>query len=382
MNTQHNEEEILRVKKLIIRKILGEATEAEIKELEGWAGDSTGRKMLIKRLSDKDCMERGIAQARHVKRTLSPAPVSMRQFVRAAAILLLAASTALFLYNIATRNNQQINPSKITLVTGRGDLSELSDPSALAKLAKKGIMVYGDTLDYTLSVNGGRGDHTLHVPRKRTFTIKLADGTLVKLNSESSLTYPARFANNQREVMLNGEAFFQVSKDVSRPFLASTTFQHIKVLGTTFNIKAYSYETKVVTTLVEGEVEVSESVKRKSGEKERCGNEEGQAVQLVPGLQYVYEKKSGTGEVKEVDVNKYISWKEGVYYFESERLEDIMNNLSRWYGVNVMFRSDNLKELVLSGRLRRDETPDNLIKTIDNLESVEIIKSDNLIIIR
>ena len=59
-----------------------------------------------------------------------------------------------------------------------------------------------------------------------------------------------------------------------------------------------------------------------------------------------------------------------------------MNNLSRWYGVNVMFRSDNLKELVLSGRLRRDETPDNLIKTIDNLESVEIIKSDNLIIIR
>ena len=382
MNTQHNEEEILRVKKLIIRKILGEATEAEIKELEGWAGDSTGRKMLIKRLSDKDCMERGIAQARHVKRTLSPAPVSMRQFVRAAAILLLAASTALFLYNIATRNNQQINPSKITLVTGRGDLSELSDPSALAKLAKKGIMVYGDTLDYTLSVNGGRGDHTLHVPRKRTFTIKLADGTLVKLNSESSLTYPARFANNQREVMLNGEAFFQVSKDVSRPFLASTTFQHIKVLGTTFNIKAYSYETKVVTTLVEGKVEVREIIKRKSGEMERCGNEEGQAVQLVPGLQYVYEKKSGTGEVKEVDVNKYISWKEGVYYFESERLEDIMNNLSRWYGVNVMFRSDNLKELVLSGRLRRDETPDNLIKTIDNLESVEIIKSDNLIIIR
>ena len=382
MNTQHNEEEILRVKKLIIRKILGEATEAEIKELEGWAGDSTGRKMLIKRLSDKDCMERGIAQARYVKRTLSPAPVSMRQFVRAAAILLLAASTALFLYNIATRNNQQINPSKITLVTGRGDLSELSDPSALAKLAKKGIMVYGDTLDYTLSVNGGRGDHTLHVPRKRTFTIKLADGTLVKLNSESSLTYPARFANNQREVMLNGEAFFQVSKDVSRPFLASTTFQHIKVLGTTFNIKAYSYETKVVTTLVEGKVEVREIIKRKSGEMERCGNEEEQAVQLVPGLQYVYEKKSGTGEVKEVDVNKYISWKEGVYYFESERLEDIMNNLSRWYGVNVMFRSDNLKELVLSGRLRRDETPDNLIKTIDNLESVEIIKSDNLIIIR
>ncbi|MPM89869.1 hypothetical protein SDC9_136984 [bioreactor metagenome] len=205
---------------------------------------------------------------------------------------------------------------------------------------------------------------------------------MVKLNSESSLTYPARFANNQREVMLNGEAFFQVSKDVSRPFLASTTFQHIKVLGTTFNIKAYSYETKVVTTLVEGKVEVREIIKRKSGEMERCGNEEEQAVQLVPGLQYVYEKKSGTGEVKEVDVNKYISWKEGVYYFESERLEDIMNNLSRWYGVNVMFRSDNLKELVLSGRLRRDETPDNLIKTIDNLESVEIIKSDNLIIIR
>jgi hypothetical protein len=382
MNTQHNEEEILRVKKLIIKKVLAEATEAEIKELEVWAGDSTERKMLIERLTDNDYVERGIAQARHVKRTLSPAPVSIRQLVRAAAILLLAASTALFLYNIATRNDQQINTSKITLVTGRGDLSELSDPSALAKLAKKGIMVYGDTLDYTLSVNGGRGEHTLHVPRKKTFTIKLADGTVVKLNSESSLTYPARFANNEREVKLDGEAFFQVSKDVSRPFLASTTFQHIKVLGTAFNIKAYSYETKVVTTLVEGEVEVRESGERNNGEMERCGKEEGQAVQLVPGLQYVYEKKSGTGEVKEVDVNKYISWKEGIYYFESERLEDIMNNLSRWYGVNVMFRSDTLKELVLSGRLRRDETPDNLIRTIDNLESVEMIRSDNLIIIR
>ena len=172
----------------------------------------------------------------------------------------------------------------------------------------------------------------LIVPRGGLYLLVLADGTRVWMNSDSHLKYPVMFAGGKREVILSGEAYFDVVKDKSAPFIVRTESGNIEVLGTEFNIKCYSDETALVTTLVNGKVKF---------------------VILKPEEQLVFEKENRQSIVRKVNVNHYISWKDNRLSFQGETLDMIMKTLSRWYNVEVVFEDSTLKALEFSGNLDR-----------------------------
>ena len=177
----------------------------------------------------------------------------------------------------------------------------------------------------------------LIVPRGGLYLLILSDGTRVWMNSDSRLKYPVIFSGNKREVILSGEAYFDVVKDESVPFIVKTETGNIEVLGTEFNIKCYPDEASLVTTLVNGKVRFDDGINP--------------SVILKPEEQLIFEKENGLSIVRKVNVNYYTSWKENRLSFQEETLDVIMKTLSRWYDVEIVFEDSALKELEFSGNL-------------------------------
>lgn len=163
------------------------------------------------------------------------------------------------------------------------------------------------------------------VPRGAEYQLTLADGTRVILNSESSIRFPDEFQTNERRVYLHGEAYFQVARDESCPFLVEAEAVTVKVLGTEFNVKAYRGN-DVLTTLVTGRVSVA------------VGTD---SLVLNPGQ--LCEMKDNTLTVREADLVSVLAWKNGEFVFKDVTLEEMMNELSRWYDMEIEYEAENLK---------------------------------------
>ena len=196
----------------------------------------------------------------------------------------------------------------------------------------------------------------LTVPRGGQFVVELSDGTKVWLNSESQLKYPVSFINGQsREVELAyGEAYFDVSpssKHKGAKFKVFNQFQEIDVLGTEFNIKAYKGESNVYTTLVEGKISVSIDNKN---------------LGLKPNQQLDLDINNNTSAIKTVDVYNEVSWKDGVFSFESKTLEEVMKVFSRWYDVEIVFKNNSIKNEEFVGILRKNKNLETILKSFKN----------------
>ena len=177
----------------------------------------------------------------------------------------------------------------------------------------------------------------LEVPRGGECIITLDDGTKVWVNAETKLKYPVSFAGEQREVILEGEAFFEVVKD-KKPFIVKTSFGDVRVLGTAFGINAYVDQPDGYTTLVRGKVSVTAGA--------------GEPLVIQPGEQVV-SSKDGKTRKQEVNVDEFVGWKDGIYVFRDKKLFDIMNTLERWYNISVLFEDESLKSLLFTGNLKR-----------------------------
>jgi Fe2+-dicitrate sensor, membrane component len=169
--------------------------------------------------------------------------------------------------------------------------------------------------------------NTLKVPEAGTYRIRLPDGSTVWLNALSELEFPVRFSESERTVYLKGEAFFEVAHNPAQPFNVITDGGEVNVLGTAFNVDAYATDA-TTTALVSGKV----IVKAKSGKK---------AI-LHPRQQAVANEHAISVQV--ADVEKITAWKNGYFHFRHDGLEDIMHQISRWYGVKVSYRSKIPKE--------------------------------------
>lgn len=178
----------------------------------------------------------------------------------------------------------------------------------------------------------------------------LADGTVVYLNSATRLKYPVVFNEKERKVYLSGEAYFEVAKDAERPFLVEVANVEVKVYGTSFNVNSYR-EGNVQTVLVEGSVGVKVLAS-------------GVESVIKPG-QMAEFKQGNTGvEVREVDVTLYTDWKNGIFRFENQRLEDILTTLSNWYNVDVFYQTSSVKDLHFSGYMERYKEIDTILGAI------------------
>jgi hypothetical protein len=184
------------------------------------------------------------------------------------------------------------------------------------------IMADGNTISLAagsdLPHGQGSGMNNLQVPKGGMYKLTLSDGTQVWLNALSKLRYPASFETNDRTVFLEGEAFFDVTKDASRPFRVVAAGKTIEVLGTSFNINAY--KEKMQATLVEGRIKI---INR------------GRHSFLEPGQEATITDESTS--VVAVDVAPSIAWKNGDFYFNEEDLKDIMDEISRWYDIQLSY---------------------------------------------
>ncbi|WP_205509982.1 FecR family protein [Longitalea arenae] len=201
--------------------------------------------------------------------------------------------------------------------------------------------------------------------RGNQYQLILADGTKVWLNSASSLRFPTSFAGDRREVELDGEGYFEVAKDARKPFHVKTRTQDIEVLGTHFNVNAYSDEATVKTTLLEGSVKVGEW-STVDGEI-KTGNK----VMLKPGEQAIlsgHSTQSGRQAFTinhSPDIDQVMAWKNGWFEFDDTDIKTIMRQISRWYDVDIRYETKTADEKY-GGRISRNLNLSNILKMLEN----------------
>lgn len=192
-------------------------------------------------------------------------------------------------------------------------------------------------------------NNTLTTPRGGQFRVTLPDGSEVWLNAASSITYPSAFTGNKREVELTGEAYFEIQKNPERPFTINVNNkQQVEVLGTHFNIEAYTDDNYIKTTLIEG------SVKLNTGKRQLI---------LTPG-QMAINKMGQNLLVKQADVDEVMAWKNGMLVFNNENIVTMMKRISRWYDIDVSFIG-NMKHVNFVGNYSRTKGLATLLNNIE-----------------
>jgi hypothetical protein len=242
------------------------------------------------------------------------------------------------------------NGSQITLEKGKS----IQTPNAISNGEE--ITYDSDNIDAEEVVY-----NYLTIPRGGQFQVVLEDGTEVWLNSESKLKYPVRFKEGEtRKVeLIYGEAYFVVSPSTNHQgakFKVFNNAQEVEVIGTQFNIKAYKDENSISTTLVEGKVNVSIENRKQS---------------LVPNQQLILNTISNTTSIQDVDVYNEIAWKDGVFSFDEKSLEEIMTVLSRWYDIEVVFKTKSIEKLEFVGILRKNQSIEAILNSIKNFGGIK-----------
>ena len=209
--------------------------------------------------------------------------------------------------------------------------------------------------------------NTLSVPHGGEYRLLLADGTAVHLNAGSELRYPVAFAVAERKVYLKGEAWFEVAKDAERPFYVETDEVSIRVYGTAFNVNTHGLRA-TETVLVEGEIGIS----GKGGTGER---------RMRPGQLAACDHHSGEITFREVDVRKYTAWKNGEFCFNDDTLEEILEELGRWYDVRIVYRSAGKKHIQFSGHLKRYENIRKILGAISESTGIVFQVGDRMIVV-
>lgn len=193
--------------------------------------------------------------------------------------------------------------------------------------------------------------HEIIVPRGESAELVLADQTRVWLNSGAKLKYPTRFGEEQRDVELTGEAYFDVQRNEQKPFFVNASDVRVNVLGTSFNVEAFRDGQTVNVTLVEGKVNLE--------------NQDGELLsELKPTERASYNIQNKEVHVKNVDTKLYTSWKEGIIYFKNERLGTIARQLEQWYNLEIVFEESSLKEQKYTGTILKNKPVDQILNIL------------------
>lgn len=247
----------------------------------------------------------------------------------------------------------------IELQTGDGHIVSITDRANKQLLAETGALLEAESLIYQndTEVQEEVVTHTLSTPRGKNFKLVLEDGTEVWLNAESKLHYPNRFTGKERKVTLEGEAFFHVAKDASRPFIVKSGTAETRVLGTEFNFRAYPHENRHVT-LVSGSVIVSDTQKE---------NE----LQLTPGEDVPLDENDLLLIPRKVDINEYVVWKDDLFCFREAELAEIMKAIGRWYNLTIVFTDEASMRYHFNFWAERTNQPEQVLQLLNQVGKVK-----------
>ncbi|OKZ16451.1 MAG: hypothetical protein BHV81_13535 [Butyricimonas synergistica] len=261
--------------------------------------------------------------------------------------------------------------SKALLVLSSGTKVELnSQIGDTIREEGRSILNERDYIDYSRQDNDSQVKEVVYneliVPAGGEYRLVLSDGSVVYMNSESRLKYPVKFIEDKRVVKLEGEAYFDVTHDEQHPFIVHTEQLNVKVLGTGFNVMAYKGDARTEVTLVHGKVDVkSKNI----------------SEILTPSRQFVMNNDTREYEVRSVNVNTYVDWKNGILNFDAMPLEELGEKVSRWYGVKFFFSKESLKYLKFSGAFKKYNNIDYILDLIEATTDVSFeLKGDVVIV--
>lgn len=271
----------------------------------------------------------------------------------AAAILLLLLSAGAYMWIKPAGQPQEevIHPgiSKAVLTLANGSTVTLD--SAGNQVIAQGvasIRQQGGQLTYEIKKTGEEaGFNKLSTPRGGQFKLQLPDGSTAWLNAASSIRYPVAFSGKERHVEVTGEVYLDVAPNEAMPFKVTVNKDlDINVLGTQFNINAYPDQPFVSTTLLQGRVSVSRN---------------GQRALLLPGEQAI--TGSDIRVEKNIDTDKIVAWKNGMFNFEDVSLQEAMKEIERWYDIKVIYEN-GISDIPFSGKISRDNSLDDLLNVL------------------
>lgn len=379
----------------IIRLILGhwagKLSEPEKKELDNWLAQSEKHRIYFQKWCDDErqnellskigCYDPGEGWQQVVRKR------NMRRnrrwwLVAAASVAILFGGLAVYRYSkipvslpLASEETS-IYPGKrmARLITPSGETVLLD---TLRQTDTQQMKLHNDQGRVVIQAACGdaNGDqpvyHCLEVPRGGEFSFLLPDSTTVFLNAESRLRFPDRFVpGSERIVYLSGEAYFDVKRDPRSPFLVCLEHSAVKVAGTSFNVKAYPDDTNEATTLISGTVSMG------------IGTTE-QWIVLKPGEQGYYDATRKTLLQQTVDVNYYTAWKDGVFAFYRQPLEEVMKTLGCWYLFDTHYQNEALKSILYMGKINRHASIREVLHTFELMDELTFdIKGKEVIVRR
>ena len=379
----------------IIRLILGhwagKLSEPEKKELDNWLAQSEKHRIYFQKWCDDErqnellskigCYDPGEGWQQVVRKR------NMRRnrrwwLVAAASVAILFGGLAVYRYSkipvslpLASEETS-IYPGKrmARLITPSGETVLLD---TLRQTDTQQMKLHNDQGRMVIQAACGdaNGDqpvyHCLEVPRGGEFSFLLPDSTTVFLNAESRLRFPDRFVpGSERIVYLSGEAYFDVKRDPRSPFLVCLEHSAVKVTGTSFNVKAYPDDTNEATTLISGTVSMG------------IGTTE-QWIVLKPGEQGYYDATRKTLLQQTVDVNYYTAWKDGVFAFYRQPLEEVMKTLGCWYLFDTHYQNEALKSILYTGKINRHASIREVLHTFELMDELTFdIKGKEVIVRR
>lgn len=307
----------------------------------------------------------------------------LRRAIAAASVILLIGGLGILRYAqeapappVPLAQETTIQPGKrlASLITSSGETVQLdtlqhTEVDNLKVCRQEGTFILQNTGQ--ANKNNTPEYHCVDVPEGGEFSFRLPDGTEIFLNAGSRLRFPEYFIpGKERRVYLSGEAYFDVARDTASPFLVCLEHTTIKVLGTSFNVTAYPEEGREITTLVRGSV----SMKQKTS---------GKKFILTPGQQGNYDISKQTLTQQQVDVSYYTSWKNGVFAFDKQPVEQVMKILSRWYLFKIRYTEPTLKSILYTGKIARHASIQEVLHTFELLDELRFeVRGKEIIVSR
>lgn len=381
------------IARLIFLHIQGMTDNVQEKELNEWRSVSPRHEELFQRMLSSEHVEKSIS--RFVKteeeeergwwqlqqKARSGRSVrKIKWFPYAAAIVLILSVGGVFYFSgdkeqteilPIAKNEVQVPGSRAVLILPDGRKVDLENEVLRSDLAQSDslLLVSARSLKYRDIDSPDTTEifHTLEIPRGGEYLLTLSDGTMIYLNSESTLSFPVKFQGKERKVYLTGEAYFKVAKNTEHPFVVTAGELEVLVTGTTFGVRAYKDEKDIQTTLESGQVTV---------------RVEGKSVKLVPNKQVLFNKSTMGLEVRDVDVDLYLAWADGRLVYDNCPLEKILTDLGRWYNIDVFYSRDELRSYQFSLNMKKHEEFTQVLELIGKTGEVQFEIKDNTVIVK
>ena len=379
-----------KIRSVIVKSVLGTLTEEDNLVLQEWLRENDQNRVLYQKLSSAIELKHKYEQYASVdveeafrrnQHRLYPDGLNRsmkKKLPYVAAVLVLFGVLVCLLVNRTGKVREEVpvvlsaGGKHAELILANGQKVDLHEGMEM-KFRERGsnIQVKGNVVYYEEKKDRVTIDeyNMIRTPLGGEYALTLSDGTRVWLNAMSELRYPVAFGGDTREVELRGEAYFDVAEDENKPFVVRTDEFSVRVLGTSFNISTYADSPLALTTLCSGHVRLTD-----------CMNPENER-DLLPGEQLLFHRESRKMEIRNVDTDVFVSWREGFFQFDNHTVEEVFMILQRWYNVQVFYANAEVRQELFTGKLPRFDDMMIIIDLIKRVSDLEITVDGKVIYI-